>query len=754
MCAVRLTRLRLDSFGPFKFQEIELAPLTILFGANGAGKSTVLQAIEEALTLSGGQGPMGWQSSSAVVYATLDDRSIPESSDERIMRHVLWKDLEGIIDKKYSLTDPYADCPSLKNLLVRKATEMIRSGPHGTLEARTRIAAHLLRHSVLAFGGLQRDTDGSWGLVCFASLDEVAEFADLIDSLVIADETEYVSDSYVDVDDDELLMAVKMLLSGEDVAVTKEWGDSQGTAMDMRLDYSRTLFGKIRPLPMKLDFESVTLDFELEKFAGRIASRLTSSSRHTGDLPWLIACHPPEFESTGESGDERNAVPAQTWAATTNAEERASYRLVPREFDEYVVSPLIRSAVERIASHANSIAPSFLTEDSQIDIEFLDPSMWRPDAPRLRATMRQDGMKIPLARMGSGIARWVSYSIRLASQELLAGTVIGDPSMESDVVSHKGVQYLRHDVATTYAGVAALEVLPGNLDVVLLIDEPEAHLHPRAVASVGQWLLDIAPRVASVVVATHHPSLFNLRDRNIQKIQKHVVFKKGKASSSVPWDPESEDLVAQLARDIGLTPGDRFLMSRYVLFVEGPHDLVIREELFGEVLKGCLIRLLPLHGAHNISLIATSEIVWQMGIPIGVLTDDTNIERVKRGERSNHMEKLVDRMLREAKAEGRMVDAFGLALDDVLFYLDDEVTATFAKEGFPGWRAARTIWGDRDQPATVTANGSKFKEWITNTYGLQLDRDSVRSMARKCKAEGKILEELANVVTEVVSRTV
>jgi hypothetical protein len=410
----------------------------------------------------------------------------------------------------------------------------------------------------------------------------------------------------------------------------------------------------------------------------------------------------------------------------------------------------VRSAVERITFHANAIAPKFLAEYSQIDIEILDPSKWRQDAPRLRATMHQNGMRVPLARVGSGIARWASYSIRLACQELLAGTVIGDPSMESGVISHKGVQYLMQDVATTYAGVAALEVLPGNLDVVLLIDEPEAHLHPRAVASVGQWLLDISTRVASVVVATHHPTLFNLRATNIQK---HVVLKKGRRSSSEPWDPASEDLVAQLARDIGLTPGDLFLMSRYVLFVEGPHDLVILEELFGELLRGSSVRLLPLHGAHNISLLATSEIVWQMGIPIGVLTDDTNMDGVRRGERSSHMDKLVDRMLREAKAEGRTIDAFGLSLDDVLFYLDDEVTATFAKEGFPGWRAARTIWGDRDQPATLTANGSKFKEWVTSTYGLRLDRDSVRSMARKCKREGKLPEELSKVVAAIISRT-
>lgn len=259
--------------------------------------------------------------------------------------------------------------------------------------------------------------------------------------------------------------------------------------------------------------------------------------------------------------------------------------------------------------------------------------------------------------------------------------------------------------------------------------------------------------VASVVVATHHPTLFNLRvPSNKESIKKQVVLKTGRESTVKEWNPTDEEHMAQLASEVGLTSGDLFMMSRYVLFVEGPHDLAILEEFFGDTLKANSIRLLPLHGANNISMIAESEIVWSMGIPMGVLTDGTNVERVQRGERSNYVEKLVVRLLREVKSAGRTVDAFGLALDDVLFYLDDEVTATFAKEVFPGWGEAQKIWRDRDQSANVTANGSKFKDWVTSTYGLHLDRDSVREMAKKCKEAGKISEELSKVVSDIVTK--
>lgn len=243
---MRVARLRMNKFGPFNFQEIDLAPLTILFGANGAGKSTILQSVEEALTLSDRQGPSGSGSSSAVVYATLDDRMTPETSDERIMRHVLWNSLEGIDDTRITLTDAYADGPSLDELLNRKATELVNSGPHGTRAARHRIAAHLIGRSVLAFGGIDGDS-GSWGLVCFASLDELTEVADMIDSPIVGEIEFEVADPNVDADDDMLLDAIRRLRIGEDAILTREWVDSPHWQDRKHLGDSKTLLGKIRP---------------------------------------------------------------------------------------------------------------------------------------------------------------------------------------------------------------------------------------------------------------------------------------------------------------------------------------------------------------------------------------------------------------------------------------------------------------------------------------------------------------------------
>lgn len=801
---MRLKSLRLNNFGLFQNQEIELAPLTILFGANGAGKSTILDAIDDALTLSGDRISVGRAIDeerdidveivgsrvffgSAVVYATLDERQIAGTSDERIMRHVLWKNIKGIDETELSYPYAYEDCPPLKDLVSRRTIEMVESGANGTPEARTRVAAHLLQHSILAFGGLQGGYEGNWGLVCRESLDEIARYADtVVESVpnVFDDGTNHAfpNEEFEGHEDDELFSAVWALKHGDDAIVTLAWGDLERELQQGRnspRDAITSLFGTIRPLPMRLEFEPATLDRELEESVNQIASRLTLTNYPSNHGSWLTS-----YESQGiaRRSDVRNpsnltehgSIPVPDSLNVANEAMKVSQ--APLEPEVFVLSPLIRNAVERIASHANSIAPKFLLQDSQIVIEIVSPTEWMPNAPRLRAMMREGNRTFPLSLVGSGIARWASYSIRLACQELVNGTIDRDSIMgvvisrdqiidgetyyqallkmvsDDEATSDEDIlQFISFSEATPYEEIAALKILPAKLDVVLLVEEPEAHLHPRAVASIKDWLLNISPHVASVVVATHHPSLFDLRGPSVQK---HVVLRNQRTSVCERWNPASEELVAQLAHQIGLTPGDLFMMSRFVLFVEGPHDVVILEEFFGDFLKGCMIRLVPLRGAYNISLLATSEIVWQMGIPIGVLTDGTNTERVMRGESSNHVENLVERMLRECRAEKRDVATFGLELDDILFYLDDEVTATFAIEAFPGWSRVVAIWQQIDQPKESTASGKKFKKWITKTFGLTLDPDSVREIAKKCKEEGKIPNELSAVISELVTRTI
>ena len=255
---MRLASLRLNQFGIFRNQEMQLAPLTILFGANGAGKSTILEAVEDALMPSAirnrkiveGLGHRNIRS--AVVYATLDDWKIPGSSDERIMRDVLWMSLHEIEDKdigESELNFAFPDeAPPLQDLLLQRATMMIESGTIGTPEERNHIANHLLEHSVLAFGGLQGNSETNWGIVCRAPLHDIAIPADAFDYLGV-----YDFDG--DLLSDEILTAIYDLADGRDAIVTMLQGDPENILWREEYAFEAArinLSDRIRPLPMRL----------------------------------------------------------------------------------------------------------------------------------------------------------------------------------------------------------------------------------------------------------------------------------------------------------------------------------------------------------------------------------------------------------------------------------------------------------------------------------------------------------------------
>ena len=44
---------------------------------------------------------------------------------------------------------------------------------------------------------------------------------------------------------------------------------------------------------------------------------------------------------------------------------------------------------------------------------------------------------------------------------------------------------------------------------VLVIDEPEVHLHPLAQSQVADWLVEMSQRATQVITASHSPQILN-----------------------------------------------------------------------------------------------------------------------------------------------------------------------------------------------------------------------------------------------------
>jgi len=111
--------------------------------------------------------------------------------------------------------------------------------------------------------------------------------------------------------------------------------------------------------------------------------------------------------------------------------------------------------------------------------------------------------------------------------------------------------------------------------LIYLLDEPEAHLHPKLQGDVGAAIAALAREFgAQVIMATHAVEIVNRvgerDDALLLAVNRRAEF------SSTPLDSE-QDIVRELAQYCDLTPFTslNFLASRRVLFHEGPSDAAI-----------------------------------------------------------------------------------------------------------------------------------------------------------------------------------
>ena len=276
---------------------------------------------------------------------------------------------------------------------------------------------------------------------------------------------------------------------------------------------------------------------------------------------------------------------------------------------------------------------------------------------------------------------------------------------------------------------ATVRLEPSDAPGVYIVDEPEAHLHPASIASVRDWLTRLAESAATVFVATHSLVLLDSDSQLLKRVlvvQDHGHTKLRSLSGALA------DELADVSADLGLTKADLLLMARLVVFVEGPHDVIVLDEWFGNELRSVGIRVFPVHGVNNILGLVESELVAALGLRIATLSDHTDMLRA-RSRPQTREEHAIARLLLEAKRAGKKVHPVGLVEPDILYYLDETVCREVAS-AFPGWKAAYT--------ESRTAGSTNWKQWVTSEYRLPLAREDIRRLAAECRRRGLVPAEL------------
>lgn len=170
-------------------------------------------------------------------------------------------------------------------------------------------------------------------------------------------------------------------------------------------------------------------------------------------------------------------------------------------------------------------------------------------------------------------------------QRWILVTAPGQQSIEPDHgTSFEFELVTDHDLPLSGAGSGKAQILfwvtlmNAHATKVVLMDEPDHHLHPRMASKVAQQLLT-SP--AQAVVISHSP--YMIPSGHLELVRR-VSMNKGQSIVSPPITP---DVVSDLVlRKRGLEPDDRlFLYANAVVFVEGSNDAEALRQWFGDWLK-------------------------------------------------------------------------------------------------------------------------------------------------------------------------
>lgn len=282
----------------------------------------------------------------------------------------------------------------------------------------------------------------------------------------------------------------------------------------------------------------------------------------------------------------------------------------------------------------------------------------------------------------------------------------------------------------------------------LVIDEPESGMHRTAEAELADVLS--SPEWASsniLVVATHSPEFLNLANVNVI----HVV--KGSTYSLTKVDREK-------FMDLGIRPSDLLAGTKTFLLVEGEHEKVIFETMFGAELEKLRCRIIVARGAKNMKDIFESQFIFDFtdAVIVSLLdnVDSKDVESVwsdakKLAQNGKIIEAgqyvrqslpgsksgenvFLSQFLTLALANGQheRVEVCGLSKPDIVFYFE------------PLDFGLKKSWKELIELNQVEKQS--FKGWATKKYNADFSISAIEKAALNCN---ELPEEFGELIMRI-----
>lgn len=385
------------------------------------------------------------------------------------------------------------------------------------------------------------------------------------------------------------------------------------------------------------------------------------------------------------------------------------------------IKPSVARACEELSRQATSLAPHFLSSRFDIRIVVISPAEPFPPAGNRKvwvALSRVGGGGVfSLDDVGRGTATWAFVSLAMAMHQKRSQQG-ADPT-----------------------------------EFTLIIDEPEAHLHPLAQQEVMEWIADNADRA---ILATHSaefltpPAGASVDYLGIWRDERGVTHGVNLSDDLLGFLDEFGEL-------FGTTRGTVLQLTRMVVVVEGRQDEEVIRRFFDETFRRERVLFVPIHGAYNLTT-GTAEALARLGKPMRILFDNVRHAALVSGERPfGFRSSSEEQKLRKVLAQFRGltqepaldVKAVAFPEPDILCALPEKAFQELARQsgsgGFSGW-------GDLKERFRAKGTGKGFKQFVVEALSMDIDHTRlVHETLRLCGEETTPSESLSRAIDEALS---
>jgi hypothetical protein len=480
--------------------------------------------------------------------------------------------------------------------------------------------------------------------------------------------------------------------------------------------------------------------------------------------------------------------------------ERTAPRAWLTENDGWVgLSEEAMAAATFISTSATRLLPSFLTDRYRLDVTIVDVDEWFASDP-LRVMMRPPSIEgenedFPIEDVADGYRLWVQLALlnaledagratsllaRLASDaydEYMAGSEAYQQGHEED---REAEDEAARDAERRFKGVCAeLEALeadgrgdwvsgdleralqdtPGdnwmkraNRDRrLLVVDEPERHLHPRLQREAAKWLGELAVRRhAPLLVATHSPAFLSLPRESATYVSVHRTAEVLRISA---FDPAALGALDELASEMGFDRGELVGLIDVWMVVEGETDQAALETLYANELSSAGIEIVPLHGSSKWHALLEADALWRFTTaPVAVMFDgvgpdqvaaltvasEDDLKDIARDGQQDGSARDMARLVATIRRLGKEIHPVPNDGADILDLLDEEsVRAVFPD--YPGHSEAEAAWQKHHK-------GTRDK-FLKDRYGVEKAAEKFREIAQHMVNNEKKSTQLEAIVS-------